>query len=282
MAKARYVGNKHSTKIVGGQDTAWIISDKIVQFDEKGKIQNKRANDRLILVVGANGHKDDGSHRQINEINPAISAAGIIINQAVQTSYVLNPDRKEDGIILPQPVTKNGDKLIKTEKGTSNVTIFAEDHRYVAFGRGGINLHTGFPRQPDFTAGSGVSLIHGKNGAKDLEPMVKGKALATALDYITDSITTTNSNVYAITNLIMKLSSVFGMHTHIVPQIPVGITLSAPSILATIEAATAVPLGLKSQVDNVIGEINDVFKNWNRNIAVKDKSSFQSEHHKLN
>ena len=274
MATARYVGNK-SSKVIGGQNTAWIIADKIVQLNKQGKIQNRRANDRLTFVVGANAFKSDSSDRSISEVNPALSAAGIVINQAVSTSYVLNPEGKKDGLVLPQPVAgKIGPKLANTEKGLSNVTIFADDHRYVAYGKGGINLHTGLVRdKKSLNAGSGVSLIHGKS-AEGLESMVKGKSLRKAIHNLETVVSNINNNVFDLSLDMFTLTSIFAGHIHFVPW------PTSPSIAAMVGKVYFTPKEIKRTIDNVITELNSILNSWNQGVGVE--GSYLSEYHKLN
>ena len=281
MSTNKFIGNKTS-KVIGRQGYAYIIADKIVQFDPKtkNKVVNRRSNDMLALVVGANMSNNNGSGQKSSEIKPATSAAGILINQAVATSYVLNPEAKDDGLVLPQPVANSvGSNLSNTERGISNVTIFAEDHRYVAYGKGGINLHTGLARCRAASPGAGVSLIHGKSAAA-LEPMVKGNSLRKTIHNLETVISNINNNQFELAFRMMILTKLFAGHFHFVPQLPFGVLPSLPSFGAIIHAVVVTPSELKGQADNIINELNSILNSWNQSIGVK--GSYLSSNHKLN
>jgi len=270
--------NNKEAKIVESNGSAAIIIDENYQLDRHGKVENIRAPDRVILVAGANTINNDDSDKLFSEFKASLSAAGIFITQAASTSYVLNPDRNPNGIVLPQPVKNQA--TTETEKGLSNVTIFADDHRYVAFGKGGINMHTGLVRdKKSLNTGAGVSLIHGKS-ADTLEPMVKGKSLRKTIHNLETVISNINNNQFDLAFRMIALTKIFAGHFHFVPQVPAGVLPSAPSIAAIVHGVLVTPSEIKGQVDNVITELNSILNAWNQSPAVE--GNYLSDHHKLN
>ena len=279
--------NHFENTIVAQKDRSAILLKNFLQKNKEEKIENLSENDSIQIVVGVNKYND--TETTLVNINPVISSAGILLNESIKPSYVFNPKRSDDGLVLNQVIATdnpqiNQEVMNDAEKGMSTVTLFADHIQMVSY-LNGINLYT-TPKVlsqirglPALTDGAGVSLIHG-NSIKTVEPMVKAKKLDDALLKIQASLSETNYSVFQLGLLFTTFLTLFAAHFHIVPQVPAGALPSLPSIEGIIFSVSAVPTQIKSQIDNVISEINSAINKINRSTAFK--SSYHSDHHKLN
>lgn len=264
------------------KDSSIILLTNFLQKSQDDKIENIVENDSIQIVVGTNKFDKDDDAK--SRINPLLSSAGILINEAISPSYIFNPTRKEDGVVLNQPVQENQEAINNVEKNVSTVTLFGDQIQLVSF-LNGVSIHTtpkvlsSLRESPELSAGAGVSLIHG-NHTKGLEPMVKGNKLDATLKQMQTSLSETNYSVFQLGTLMTAFLGLFAAHFHIVPQAPVGVLPSLPSIEGAIFSANAIPLQIKSQIDNVISEINAVINKINQSSAFE--STYLSDHHKLN
>ena len=268
-----------SDAIVGQKDSSVVVITDFKQISKNKKLENVIQNDSIQIVTGVN--KFNKAEKHLTRVDPVLSAAGIFINEAISPSYVFNPHRKEDGLVLEQPNKENSEFLKNSEKGVSAITLFADEIQLVSF-MNGVNIHT-TPRAtakirdlPQLSAGVGVSLIHG-NDVKRLEKMVKGDKLQTTMLQMQDAMSQANYNIFALRNLIFTFLAIFAAHTHIA-TIPAAPTL--PSIEGALYTAFAFPAGIKQQIDNLITEINSVITIVNQTEAFEN--NYLSRHHKLN
>lgn len=279
--------NPFETEIVAQKDRSVILLKNFLQKNKEEKIDNLSENDSIQIVVGVN--KYNNTEQTLNNINPTISSAGILLNESIRPAYVFNPKRSDDGLTLNQVIAAdnpqiNQEVMNDAEKGMSTITLFADHVQLISY-LNGINLYT-TPKVlsqirglPAITDGAGVSLIHG-NSIETLEPMVKAKKLDDVLLKMQASLSETNYSVFQLGLLFTAFLSLFAAHFHITPQIPAGALPSLPSIEGIIFSVGAVPTQIKSQIDNVVSEINSVINKINRSTAFK--SSYHSDHHKLN
>lgn len=274
--------NPSKTLKVAEKDSSYILLTNFIQKNKENKIENIIENDSIQIVVGTN--KFDQKDQSKSRIDPILSSAGILINEAINPSYIFNPAREEDGVILNQPVTENQEAINNSQNNVSTVTLFADQLQLISY-MNGVSIHT-TPRilsnlrgSPQISAGAGVSLIHG-NDTKSLEPMVKGKKLDKVLKEIQLSLSETNYSVFQLGLLFTTFLGLFAVHFHIVPQAPAGALPSLPSIEGVVFSVGAIPTQIKSQVDNVISEINAVIGKINQSSAFE--STYLSDHHKLN
>lgn len=280
--KAQLRLDQAKTLTVAEKDTSVILLTNFIQKDKDNKIENIIENDSIQIVVGVNKFDQDDQSKV--RIDPLLSSAGILINEAINPSYVFNPTRKENGVILNQAVTENQEVINNSQKNVSTVTLFADQLQLVSY-INGVSIHT-TPRVlssqrglPQLSAGAGVSLIHG-NYTEGLEPMVKGKKLDKALKQIQQSLSETNYSVFQLGLLFTAFLGLFAAHFHIVPQAPVGALPSLPSIEGIIFSVGTIPVQVKAQVDGVISEINAIINKINQSSAFE--STYMSDHHKLN
>lgn len=264
------------------KDSSIIVLTNFLQKNQNNKIENIIENDSIQIVVGAN--KFDKEDQSKTKIDPILSSAGILINEAISPSYIFNPSRKEDGVVLNQPVQENQEAVNNTEKNISTVTLFGDHIQLVSY-LNGVSIYTtpkvlsGLRETPQLSAGAGVSLIHG-NYTEGLEPMVKGNKLDAILKQMQLSLSETNYSIFQLGALMTAFLGIFAAHFHIVPQAPVGVLPSLPSIEGAIFSANAIPVQIKSQIDNVISEINAAINKINQSSAFE--STYLSDHHKLN
>lgn len=282
--------NPDKTLKVGQRNSSYIIIADFEQTSKNGKTENITRNDSIQLVVGAN--KFDKCESPRNTILPVASSAGILINEAISPSYVINPDRVEQGVDLNYPITGGLDQKVinDSQKGLGTVTLFGDEIQVISY-INGVNIHTspkiltrkrneeGEPETPTTNAGAGVSLIHG-NATEQLQPMVKGQDLHNKITEIIQVISDINKSVLDLGNYILILQNVLAFHTHITPQIPAGVTITAPSIEAIISSVATTPPAVKGQIDNIITQINAIITKINGSSAFK--GNFLSDHHKLN
>lgn len=267
---------------VAQKDSSVVLLTNFIQKNKEGKIENIIENDSIQLVVGSNKFDKDTESKRY--IDPILSSAGILINEAISPSYIFNPSREENGVVLNQPVTENQEVINNISKNVGTVTLFGDHIQIVSF-LDGVSIHT-TPRvlselrgSPQLSAGAGVSLIHG-NYTEGLEPMVKGKKLDAVLKQIQQNLSETNYSVFQLGLLFTTFLGLFAAHFHIVPQAPVGALPSLPSIEGIIFSATTIPTQIKSQIDNVISEINSAINKINQSSAFE--STYMSDHHRLN
>jgi len=271
-----------SDVLAAQKDSSVVVITDFTQLSEEKKLENVIENDSIQIVTGVN--KFNKSEKRLNRIDPVLSAAGILVNEGISPSFVLNPARKEDGLTLEQPNKEASEYLKNSQKGVSTVTLFADEIQLISF-MNGVNIHT-TPRStaklrglPQFSAGVGVSLIHG-NDVENLQSMVKGDQLQKTMLQMQEAMSQANYNIFALRNIIFSFLIIFAAHTHLAPQIPVGVLPTLPSIEGALYSVFTFPFGIKQQVDNVITEINSLVTAVNQSKAFEN--NYLSKHHKLN
>jgi hypothetical protein len=266
-------------QVIGQKDSSVVVITDFAQASKNKKLENVVENDSIQIVVGVN--KFNKGEKHLRRIDPILSGAGILVNEAISPSYVFNPSRKEDGLVLEQPNKESSEYLKNSQKGVSTVTLFADEIQLVSF-MNGVNIHT-TPRAtaktrglPQLSSGVGVSLIHG-NDVKNLQKMVKGDKLQKTIIEMQGIMSQANYNIFSLRNLIFAFLGIFAAHTHITtfPGVP-----TIPSIEGALYSAFAFPVGIKQQIDNVITEINNVITITNQSTAFDN--NYLSAHHKLN
>ena len=214
--------NPDKTLKVGQRNSSYIIIADFEQTSKNGKTENITRNDSIQLVVGAN--KFDKCESPRNTILPVASSAGILINEAISPSYVINPDRVEQGVDLNYPITGGLDQKVinDSQKGLGTVTLFGDEIQVISY-INGVNIHTspkiltrkrneeGEPETPTTNAGAGVSLIHG-NATEQLQPMVKGQDLHNKITEIIQVISDINKSVLDLGNYILILQKIGRAH----------------------------------------------------------------------
>ena len=189
--------------ILGQKDSSVVVMTNFGQLSQNEKIENVVQNDSIQIVTGVNKFNKDAKH--LKRVDPVLSAAGMFINEAISPSYVFNPGRTEDGLVLEQPNKEASQFLKDSQKGISTITLFADEIQLVSF-LNGVNIHT-TPRStaktrglPQLSAGVGVSLIHG-NDVKNLESMVKGEKLQKTIVEMQNALSQANYNIFALRNI---------------------------------------------------------------------------------
>ena len=268
--------NNSTNLVVSKKGSSVIVLGKNRQKDKNGNVQYVRANDRIIIASGVASRENESYDKQITEIRPLSTSAGLIINQSATPSHIFNVDRDPKGFILNAPKNKNYEKLNETETGISTVTVFSDEIQLVSF-KNGVNIYTGRRKEKGMIdAGAGVSLIHGNN-VEDLEAMVKADKLETQLVHNHKNVQDLQNLVLLNTIQITKLVALMASHTHIAtaPGAPV-----VPSIQGILNGIASAPSAIKSAIDNVAGSINRIIIEINQTKGFE--STFHSDYHYLN
>lgn len=287
--KRRSVLNLGSeSKKVAERDSSIILMTDFIETNDCCQIENIIENDSIQIVVGTNKYDPDDQAK--TRINPVLSAAGILINESISPSFVFNPDKKEEpgtdyfnlNQAAPQGVDVN--LINQHEKGISTVTVFG-DHIQLISNLNGVNIYTS-PKilsklrgLPEINVGAGVSLIHG-NVTDNLEKMVLGKKLIDHLNKLDKVILDVNNQVFTLGTVFTAFLGIYSAHFHLAPQAPVGVVPTLPDIAGIVYSIGAIPLQVKSRIDEIIGTINQTIVKVNSTEAFE--SSFLSAYHKLN
>ena len=195
-AETVYQG-KHNSYIVMGRDRPRDIESGYggIGVTQCGTI------DLVVGLGGATGVEVNEENMSVyTDKSPELDSARIYISQRTDV---------DDNFILPEG-------NVGSSRNKSAVAVKADAVRLIA--RDGIKLVTG----TDVYDGQGVridiqegiDLIAGNNDA-DLQPLVKGDNLTTALGELTDLVSDVNGNLTTLYTLYCQMLIALSVHTHI-------------------------------------------------------------------
>ena len=213
-------------KVIKGQNSSYIVlgRDRVNSMQSgyggTGAVQSSMI-DLVVGRMGSEGNKSQDEDGEDIYCNPSFTkdAARIYISQKTDI---------DDNFSLAAG-------KVGLSKSRSAIAMKADAVRII--GREGIKLITRGDRKNsrggDISIVKGVELIAG-NDDSDLQPIPRGKNLATALIAITEEINRLNAVVGDIIMILMAFHTQMSAHTHALPPTPVMIpTPAGPAPLAS-------------------------------------------------
>ena len=76
-------------QVIGQKDSSVVVITDFAQASKNKKLENVVENDSIQIVVGVN--KFNKGEKHLRRIDPILSGAGILVNEAISPSYVFNP-----------------------------------------------------------------------------------------------------------------------------------------------------------------------------------------------
>ncbi len=212
--------------------------------------------------------------------------SGIMSREATSDGEIIVTDKspEHDAARIYISQRTNIDDYFHLSEGTvgksearAGIAVKADDVRLIA--RNGIKLVTGSDSHeasglPSLSVG-GIDLIAG-NDDSDLQPLVKGNNLSTALEELADLVTDLNGLMFSMVKTYVQLTSALAVHTHIstAPGYPTSPSVDlAMGMTAQLTNLTTLSTDLLLHQKNLVGWGLNTLYPWGENYF---KSSYNN------